>query len=343
MIKKNHNSYTIDLILLSRYFVGEATPDECKFIEEWVAKSEKNKSLVQRVYNLLYTSDTLHVMNGIDAGVVLKKIKSRIRKTNRANKLYIGSQRITGILFIPLLICTYLYFVPVKKEIRYMEANSSSGLISLLELPDGSTVWLNSGSYIKYPVEFGKEKREIYITGEVYLSVAKDYNSSFIVRTVDDISIEVFGTEFNIDVYETNDKITTTLIEGSICLNYTDSNNIKRRYTMMPDQQIAYNRNTHQFVRQPTFVQKDIAWKNGRVLFRNTSFDEALWILSKRFNVEFIVKNESLHHNSFTGSFTDQNLMRILEHFRISSGINYSQQQIVNKEGETLKTRIELY
>ena len=86
MIKKN-NSYNIDLILLSRYFVGEATPDECKFIEEWVAKSEKNKSLVQRVYNLLYTSDTLHVMNGIDAGVVLKMIKSRIRKTNRANKL----------------------------------------------------------------------------------------------------------------------------------------------------------------------------------------------------------------------------------------------------------------
>lgn len=333
----------LNFTLLSRYFANEATPEECLSIEKWIAESEKNRLLAQNVYNLLYTSDTLCVMNEIDANVVLKKVKIKIAKADRPHKLYIWSQRITNILFIPLLICTVLYFIPATEQVGYMEASSSSGLISSLELPDGSKVWLNSGSYIKYPVEFKGKKREVFVTGEVYFSVRKDDDKKFIVRTLDNISVEVFGTEFNIDAYETNNKITTTLIEGGIYLYHTDSSNILKKYMMQPDQQITYDRSTNKFIQQSTYIPKDIAWKNGRVLFRNTSFDEALWILSKRFNVEFSVKNKSLHNNSFTGSFTDQNLTRILEHFKISSGINYSQQQIVDDKGETLKTRIELY
>ncbi|MDR0348021.1 MAG: FecR family protein [Tannerella sp.] len=339
----NKESDHISLELLSRFFANEATPEECILVREWMAKSEKNKLLVQKSYNLLYISDTLCVMNEIDADSGLKKIKNRISTSNRRNKRHLWTQRIMIVLFVPLLINTVLQFIPEEEQVRYMEARSSSGLISSLELPDGSKVWLNAGSYIKYPVDFGKEKREVFITGEAYLSVVKDAHKKFIVQTLDDISIEVFGTEFNLDAYETNNKITATLIEGKICLCRTDSTDVLRKYTMMPEQQITYRRNTGEFVQQSTYIPKDIAWKNGQVVFRNTSFDEVLWILSKRFNVEFTVKKESLRNNSFTGSFTDQNLIRILEHFKISSGINYSQQQIVSEKGETLKTKIELY
>lgn len=333
----------INLALLSRYFADEATPEECKFIKEWMAKSEKNKLLIQKSYNLLYTSDTLSVMNEIDAGSVLKKIKYKISVSDQTNKRHMWMQRILTILFIPLLISTILHVLPDEGPVRYMEAYASSGLISSLELPDGSRVWLNSGSYIKYPVDFGKERREVYITGEAYLSVAKDDKKKFIVQTLDNLSIEVYGTEFNIDAYDTNDKIITTLIEGSISLCHTDSNKTVKKYVIKPDQQIAYNRDAKKFIQQPTYIPKDIAWKNGKVLFRNTSFDEALWILSKRYNVDFSVQKESLHNNSFTGSFTDQNIIRILDHFKISSGINYSLKQIVDEKGETLKTKIELY
>lgn len=333
----------INFTLLSRYFANEATPEERLSIEKWIAESDGNKLLVQNAYNLLYTSDTLCLMNEIDADAVLKKIKIKIKKTNQPDNLFVWSQKVINVLFFPLLISVCMYFIPAKEQVRYMEAYASSGLISTIELSDGSKVWLNSGSYIKYPVEFKGKKREVFVTGEAYFSVMKDDDKRFVVRTLDDISVEVVGTEFNIDAYETNDKITTTLIEGKICLYHTDSNKTIKKYSMTPNQQIIFKRGTHEFMRSPTYIYKDIAWKNGRILFRNTTFDEALWILSKRFNVEFTVKNESLHNNSFTGSFTDQNLTRILEHFKISSGINYSQQQIVNEEGETLKTRIELY
>ena len=86
------------------------------------------------------------------------------------------------------------------------------------------------------------------------------------------------------------------------------------------------------------------AWKDGLVIFRDTPFEEALNILDKRFNVEFIVKNDLLYENSFTGSFDGQHLHLILEHFRLSSGIQYKfvdPQTGVDRFSQ--KTIVELY
>jgi ferric-dicitrate binding protein FerR (iron transport regulator) len=329
--------------LLAGYFSGNIAPEDQKRVEEWIDLSEENKRDAQKIYDLQYTLDTLVLMNEIDANTVLRKMKRRISSKDRINKVKMWTQRIAVVLFIPLLVNAVLDFFPKDETFGYMEARSSFGLVSFLELPDGSKVWLNSGSYIKYPAKFKQDKREIYITGEAYLSIAKDENKKFIVNTLDNLSIEVSGTEFNLDAYESNDRVTTTLVEGAICLYYEDGSNALKKYAMTPGQQTVYSRETGKLSRKSTYVQKDIAWKKGSVIFRNTSFNEALWILSKRFNVDFVVKKESLRDYSFTGSFTDQNLIRILEHFRISSGINYSQQQIVDDNGEILKTEIDLY
>lgn len=330
--------------LLSGYFAGEISQEERTDVEAWISSSEENGLLARNVYDLLYTSDTLFLMKEMDADSALKKMKKKVAGKRRTRTAKIWMQRAAAVLLIPSLIVSLLYFMSEEKEqAGYIEAKSSFGLVSSLELPDGSKVWLNSGSYIKYPVRFKAGSREVYITGEAYLSVAKDERRKFIVRTLDDLSIEVTGTEFNIDAYESNDRITTTLVEGSICLYYSDRSGGLKKHTMKPEQQTAYHRETGRLSGQRTYVPKDIAWKNHSVIFRNTPFDEALWILSKRFNVDFIIKKESLREYSFTGTFTDQNLTRILEHFRISSGINYSQRQVVNDAGEILKSEIDLY
>ena len=334
----------IDFEQLSEYFTGKLTPEDNQRVEEWIEFSEENKSHAKSVYNILYSSATICLMNEIDAGSGLRKVKKKAADKKRKKMTIKWFQWIATILFIPMIICTALYFMPKEKpQQRYIEAVSNFGLISSIELPDGTKIWLNSGSYVKYPVEFDKDIREIYIEGEAYLSVAKDNGKKFIVKTVDDYSIEVLGTEFNIDAYKGNDKITTTLVEGSICLYFKDENSEQKKLFMKPEQQTTYLRNTGELTGRTTYIPKEIAWKSGSVMFRNTPFDEALWILSKRFNVNFTVKKESLHDYSFTGTFTDQNLTRILEHFKISSGINYSQRQIVNDDDEVLKTEIDLY
>ncbi|MDR0572560.1 MAG: FecR family protein [Tannerella sp.] len=330
--------------LLSGYFSDSISQEERAYIEEWIRSSEENRLLALRMYDLSYTSDTLFLMKEMNPDSVLKKIKKKVAGENRMRILKTGLQRIAVVLLIPSLIISCLYFMPDNDPSGGdVEVNSNFGLISSLVLPDGSKVWLNSGSHIKYPLRFKKDCREVYLTGEAYLSVVKDESRKFIVRTLNDLSVEVAGTEFNIDAYETNDKITTTLVEGSICLYYQDCDGRRKKYAMKPEQQTVYSRKTGKLSGKYTYVPKDVAWKNRSVIFRNTPFDEALWILSKRFNVDFIVKKESLHDYSFTGSFTDQHLTRILEHFKISSGINYAQRQVVTDDGEILKSEIDLY
>jgi ferric-dicitrate binding protein FerR (iron transport regulator) len=329
--------------LLSAYFSGESSPAERVYVEEWISSSEENRLLARQVSDLLYMSETLFLMERIDAESGLRKMKKTAAGKTRMHDLKVWLQRAAAVILIPSLILSFLYLIPDEEADRYMEVKSNCGLVSSLELPDGSKVWLNSGSYIKYPVRFAKSGREVYITGEAYLSVVKEENRKFLVRTLDNLSVEVTGTEFNIDASEARDKITTTLVEGGISLCYNDRNGGLKKYSMTPGQQTVYSGNTGKLSVQDTYIPKDIAWKNGLVIFRNTPFDEALWILSKRFNVEFIIKKESLRDYSFTGTFTDQNLTRILEHFRISSGINYSQRQVVSDGGEILKSEIDLY
>jgi ferric-dicitrate binding protein FerR (iron transport regulator) len=318
--------------------------EERREIDVWIMESDENRSLAKEVCHLLYTSDTLDIIQKTDARPALRKITRRIERKRRRRNIKTGIYRLTAICFLPLLAGTLLYLIPGKEgPVRYMTARASAGAVSFLELPDGSEVWLNSGSYVRYPVVFSGDKREVYVSGEAYFSVAKDAKRKFIVQAPHHLSLEVTGTEFNIDAYETNGFVKTTLMKGAvslICLNGTGE---YRKYPMKPEQQITYIPQTREAKLQKTYVQKDIAWKNGRVIFRDTPFEEALWILSKRFNVSFKIREEALYENSFTGAFTDQDLIRILEHFKLSSGINYSQKQVISDEGEIQKTEIELY
>ncbi|WP_075559023.1 FecR domain-containing protein [Parabacteroides timonensis] len=91
------------------------------------------------------------------------------------------------------------------------------------------------------------------------------------------------------------------------------------------------------------YVPKDIAWKNGQIILKETPLSEILWILSKRFNVEFIIQNPAFYKYSFTGVFTNQQFERVLEHFKRSSGIRYKMDYQLDQDGEIIKSRVELY
>lgn len=329
---------------LSRYYSGDLNMEERREIDAWIMESDENRSLAKKIYYLFYVSDTLDIIQKTDARPALIKITKRIERKRRRQNMKTAIYRMTAICFLPLLTGTLLYLMPeAESPARYMTARASAGAVSSVELPDGSNVWLNSGSYVTYPVTFSGDKREVRVSGEAYFSVVKDAKRKFIVQAPHQLSLEVTGTEFNIDAYETNDFVKATLVEGAISLICLDGTGEYRKYPARPEQQITYIPQSRETTVQKTTVQKEIAWKNGRIIFRDTPFEEALWILSKRFNVSFKVRNDALYENSFTGTFTDQDLIRILEHFKLSSGINYSQKQLINDDGEIQKTTVELY
>ena len=250
-------------------------------------------------------------------------------------------QRCAAILSIPLLIALFAQYMSNRNTFTQMvEVRTNPGMTTTVILPDSTVVCLNSESSLRYPVQFG-ETREVTLNGEAYFEVAKNREKKFIVSMPHHSQIEVLGTHFNVEAYSHEANISTTLVQGKVCFLYETATNVAKRVAMNPGQKLVYNSATEHVKLYDTSCESETAWKDGKIIFSNTSLEEALKMLEKRFNVEFIVKNKSLMDNSFTGAFAEQRLERILEYFKISSKIRW--RYLENSDIRDERSKIEIY
>ncbi len=160
-----------------------------------------------------------------------------------------------------------------------------------LILPDGSKVWLNSESSIRYPVSFPDKERKVFVTGETFFEVAKDKNRPFRVER-DDITVEALGTQFNVNAYSNEPYVATTLIEGSVLISKGSMENV-----LKPGQQAQLNGNNFQIVNAET--NDIIAWKNNQFKFRNTPIDVIMRQIERWYDADVVYQdNLSLHMNA---------------------------------------------
>lgn len=334
----------IDEHTLLSYYSGTLSADQKQEIEAWLQDSEENRKIARDVQYIYMATDTLNTIKEVDSAKALAEVKNRLHKPNKVNTL-VWFQRIAAILLFPLLIST-IHFATKEEPVEYIEVKTNPGMVATLNLPDGSKVWLNSGSYLKHPQKFTGDTRSVELNGEAYFSVQKDQSKRFIVNTPFDLKAEVLGTEFNIEAYKESNQVTTSLVSGSVKLSFLNKENNEESFIMKPDDEVSYNIKTKRIKTNASYLPTQTAWKDGLVIFRNTSFEEALKILSKRFNTDFIVKNDLLYENSFTGTFSGQHLTLILEHFRLSSDIQYKFiDPEINQDKDKIseKTIVELY
>ncbi len=328
---------------LAAYFNGKLPLAEQKEVEAWLEQSEENRKIARDVRFICQATDTLDCIRQTDSQTALKKTKAKIRKRNKTSWL-IRLQQVAAILAIPLLMAT-LYLTFKEEPAEYVEVQTNPGMIAKLELPDGTKVWLNSSSSLRHPVRFTGSYRDVELKGEAYFAVHPDQYKPFIVNTPFNIRAEVLGTEFNMEAYETEREVKTTLVSGSVRLTFQTDKDEEKSYILKPDEEFIYNYQNKKLSVQKPYIPTLTAWKDGLVIFRNTPFEEALKVLGKRFNVEFVIKNDKLYENAFTGPFEGQHLQLILEHFRLSSGIQYRFIDPKTGNGEKVeeKSIVELY
>ncbi|MDL2281989.1 FecR domain-containing protein [Parabacteroides sp. OttesenSCG-928-G06] len=326
--------------LLPRYCEGTATEQERKEVREWMAQSEENRRIVKDIHTLYLASDTLSFSHSERTEKALTAVGERIHPMRRT-PWWQWIQRTAAILFIPLVIAfAWQYGKTPELSAHIIEVKTNPGMTTSFTLPDQTTVFLNAGSTLSYPAAFGDDIREVTLDGEAFFMVKKDADKRFVVATPHDAAIEVLGTQFNVDAYSTDPAITTTLIEGKVSFHYTKGKE-RKKITLSPRQKLVYDSASDQTFLQATAGESEVSWKDGKVLFANTPMKEVLRILEKRYDVRFIVKNEGIYENSFTGTFTNQRLERILEYFRVSSKINYTYLESLDIEQE--RNEIELY
>lgn len=165
-------------------------------------------------------------------------------------------------------------------------------------LADGTQVWLNSGSTLRYPVAFGGDKREVTLTGEAYFNVSKS-KTPFIVKT-SDMDITVLGTSFNISAYANDDKVQTTLVNGSVVVSSKHGN---QEYTLKPGHSLSYTKSINAVTVEACDTKLYTSWIDGEFKFRDMRLESILTQLSRWYNCEIIYDDNSLKDICYSGSF----------------------------------------
>lgn len=208
-----------------------------------------------------------------------------------------------------------------SSTISYNTLNTPRGGQFQLQLPDGSKVWLNAASSLRYPTVFNGKERVVEITGEAYFEIAKNATMPFRVKIAGGAEVEVLGTSFNINAYRDEPATRTTLIEGSVRLHAQHG-----VMKLAPGQQGYVNVAGDVQLIKDANIEQAIAWKKGLFNFNKMDLEEAMKQLSRWYNVEVVYEN-GIPLKKFGGEVQRSlNLSDVLEilkltdvHFRIEN------------------------
>lgn len=217
-------------------------------------------------------------------------------------------------------------------ETGYNTITTPKGRQFQLTLSDGTRVWLNAGSSIKYPTIFNKNVRKVSIAGEAYFEVAHQTKVPFYVEVNNELQVKVLGTHFNINAYSNEDAISTTLLEGSILVS--KKNNQADQILLKPGQQAQLKPNQNLQLVNNIEVDQVVAWKNGIFNFDDKNVEEVMRQLERWYNIEVIYEN-GIPNIEFWGKMqqdlTLSAVLRILERAEVKFKILENRKLIVMK------------
>ncbi|MBO4742712.1 MAG: FecR domain-containing protein [Bacteroidales bacterium] len=308
--------------LLPDYFSGKLSVEEGKIVDEWVCESAEHRRTAEEYCRLEYLLANMEAPDSNETEAALRNVHSRMRCSSRRSFMS-NVQRIAAIMALPLFLmaCWFAWQYYRDDKPTEVTVNSVAGMTAAATLPDGSQVWLNSNSTLHYPVRFG-DTREVQLEGEAYFKVARQESRPFIVHAKD-ATVEVLGTEFDVEAYPGDTQVRTSLINGSVRLSLPAKGGLNTSVTMRPGDCYAWNLSTGKLSHNRINLNTAASWKDGKIVLENTSLEEALRQIGNRFNVEFLVRNDELLTQRYTGTFTGQRLEVVLEHFRRTTRIHF--------------------
>lgn len=200
----------------------------------------------------------------------------------------------------------------LKQEIVYNTIVVPRGGEYKLELADGTLVWLNSDSELRYPVKFAGSQRDVWLKGEGYFEVSKNPEKPFRV-VVDDMIVKVLGTSFNINAYKDRGNILTTLVSGKVDIQDMSG---KSLVVMSPNQQVDFRHGKISSV-QEVDITRFVSWIDGKFYFNDMTLENIMSQLQRWYDIEVFFVDEELKSYPFTGvirrDFTAGQIFEIIE------------------------------
>ncbi len=208
-----------------------------------------------------------------------------------------------------------------KSQLTYNTIIIPKGGEYKLTLMDGTRIWLNSNSKLRFPSEFGSGIRKVELKGEAFFEVAKDSVHPFVVNA-NKAQVKVLGTSFNVNAYSDLNEIVTTLVEGKVEVSDTLFGN---KVKLLPNEQYRFNKSNGKTLKQVVDTEIYTAWKDGRFVFENESLEDIMIRLSRWYNVEVSFLNESVKELRFSGDLTRyDNIDQILELIEVTQKVKFT-------------------
>lgn len=186
---------------------------------------------------------------------------------------------------------------PNTRANRYNTIYTPKGGKYQIVLPDGSKVFMNAATSMKFPAEFSRLERRVEIKGEAFFEIARDEKRPFIVER-GDVAVKVLGTKFNLSAYEDETDLKVTLVEGSVSVEQSDL--LGEKLILKPGEQIRINANGRRSLIEKANIEEAIAWKNSLFWFEDSDIQEVTKALSRWYNVSIEIKDNIT--DRFTGS-----------------------------------------
>ena len=202
----------------------------------------------------------------------------------------------------------------------YTESIAPKGQKSHIILPDGSMVYLNSGSVLRYDNFFGKKYRELQLSGEAYFEVIHNEKLPFIINTAD-VEIKVLGTKFNVMAYPGDKTVETTVSEGTVSV--TEIHN-QSSLLLNANQKATFHKDTQILLLSDVNPNPYISWKNNLLIFDNENFADVIKKLERWYDVDIQVEGTDSIKDRFTMTIKSESLREVLELLSLTTDIDYT-------------------
>jgi ferric-dicitrate binding protein FerR (iron transport regulator) len=335
----------IDYDLLARYLNSECNSEEAEQVEGWINASVEHQQEFEKLskaWDLAGSgagfekwdaqgSKEQFLLKVIQNQAVLIHEKEQQVQIKRLQVRNLWKYAAAAILIIGISGILVFTFPGSHQNGAFTEVAVSKGSKSQMTLPDGSQVWLNADSKIKYTGEFNTVDRNIFLEGEAYFEVAKNPSKTFRVNA-GGLIVEAVGTAFNVKAYPEENVVEATLLEGSVKIGLESKP--AQRMLLKPDEQVFYYKPDQQkMLTEKMLISKGIeskqftSWINGQITINSETLESLVVKLDRKYDVKFHFDDPDLKKLRFTGVFKDETIEQILEVLKLSSPVNYRIQE----------------
>lgn len=319
-------------------------PDKHSEFEEFVARRREMTEEEQH----FEAGQIIERLDQIDSSKAFENIKQQIEPKSISINWIQNFRKYAAILIIPMALAlaysVYLNLKPAPQETVAYELTSPAGVRTEATLPDGTQIWLNAQSTIKYQLPFVQKERNIELTGEAFFEVTKNPKSPFVVKS-QNASIRVLGTKFNVKAYPEEKEIAVALEEGSVDFSATGHQNKNEHTILKPSDYLVFRKASSEVSVLSGDLKKFVSWRYNRMILDETPMRDVASLLERWYGIQVEIVDKELLSYKFSTTFENESLSRVLELLEISSPVKvkYINNEKANGTDNSLHAKVYFY